>query len=306
MSTIPGAPYTPRTRRADASEVSSFSVVSIRATSLEICESVYGESTVSMDAIDHFYEPNAVYENPFITATSRSIIADIHQLSRQLSSIDVPRPLAMLCTLLRLKMPEQLSNPDPLFHGVRVWTDIGDICESESFDGHRKAMIEQTMNILFLPGIHCDYYRIPGATSSDSLVSVLGSPAPPQHHILSPSLRIPGMALCLPSPFHIQLHIVTRLSFNEQGRITHHRDFWDIRDVAGLMPGVSLAQWIFTRLTALGLSYISNLWTFGKTLSLDIHAGSLSERRDLERGATAAPVKAPYTSTTNTLGLDGV
>ena len=71
------------------------------------------------------------YENPFLTATSRSIIADMFQLSRQLSTVDIPRPLAVIYTLFRLSPPERLNNP--LFRALRVWTDIGDISESESF-----------------------------------------------------------------------------------------------------------------------------------------------------------------------------
>lgn len=71
------------------------------------------------------------YENPFITATSRSVIADIYSLTRQLCYVDVPKPLAMLYTLFRLTPPEDSA----WFQGLRVWTEIGDICESESFGG---------------------------------------------------------------------------------------------------------------------------------------------------------------------------
>jgi len=116
--------------RSTHSRSSNSSMVSTRTTALDVCFSVYGESSVSSEALDHYYEPNAIYENPFITATSRSVIGDIHRLSRQLSAVDVPRPLAMLCTLFRLHPPR--SN-DPLFQGLRVWTDILDICENESF-----------------------------------------------------------------------------------------------------------------------------------------------------------------------------
>jgi hypothetical protein len=76
------------------------------------------------------------YENPLLTATSRSVIADIHKLSRQLSKVDVPRPLAMFYTLFRLKPPEHVGGQDvydPLFQALRVWTELGDMSESESF-----------------------------------------------------------------------------------------------------------------------------------------------------------------------------
>ena len=44
------------------------------------------------------------YENPGLTATSRAIIVDIRALVCQLSAIDVPRPIALVCTLLRLQL----------------------------------------------------------------------------------------------------------------------------------------------------------------------------------------------------------
>lgn len=73
------------------------------------------------------------YENPILTATSRSVIADIHRMTRQLSTVDIPRPLAMFCTLFGLSLPQSLQDAGPLFRGVRVWTEIGDISENESF-----------------------------------------------------------------------------------------------------------------------------------------------------------------------------
>lgn len=54
-------------------------------------------------------------------------------MTRQLSSVDIPRPLAMFCTLFGLRIPQGLQDAGPLFRGMRVWTEIGDICENESF-----------------------------------------------------------------------------------------------------------------------------------------------------------------------------
>ncbi len=89
-----------------------------------------------------------------------------------MNSLDVPRPLAMLCTLFRLRPPNfgQRSD-DLLFQALRIWTDVIDICESESFgvlhsssiskiialigffiDGHRKIIVEHTLNVLFFRG----------------------------------------------------------------------------------------------------------------------------------------------------------
>lgn len=72
------------------------------------------------------------YENPFITASTRTVIGDIHRLSRRMGSVDVPRPLAVISTLFRLKPLDTLLD-NPLFHAVQVWTDVTDISESESF-----------------------------------------------------------------------------------------------------------------------------------------------------------------------------
>lgn len=103
-------------------------------------------------------------------------------------------------------------------------------------------MVEHTLNVLFLPGIHREW-NVQPHPSSESLTSNSSSPPPPrQHHITAPSLPLFGTSLCIPSPFHYQLHIISRLSFNEQGLITHHRDFWDVKDVMGLVPGISLAS----------------------------------------------------------------
>lgn len=71
-------------------------------------------------------------------------MTDIFKLSRQLSVINIPRPIATLCALFRLKPPEVVlpSSKDQsqrsvhdrtLFEAVRAWTDIGDVCEHESF-----------------------------------------------------------------------------------------------------------------------------------------------------------------------------
>ncbi|KDR84101.1 hypothetical protein GALMADRAFT_205854 [Galerina marginata CBS 339.88] len=253
------------------------SITSTRATALDVCYSVYGECPVSSDVVDNYYETNA--------PTSRSVIGDIHRMSRQLSAVDVPRPLAMVCTLFRLRPPR---SDDALFHALRVWTDILDICENESFDGHRKAIVEHTLNILLLPGIHCEgptWHWAPSST--DSLVNTHGSPILPSHPqpFLSPSLPIPGTSLAFPSPLHFKLRIITRLSFNEQGLVTHHRDIWDIKDVMGLLPGMSLAQWIGTRIAATGLSYLSKFFPRSKSESYPEYTTPHSlEVVDLEHG----------------------
>ena len=132
--------------------------------------------------------------------------------------------------------------------------------DPEETDGHRKAIVEHTLNILLFPGIHCESTISHRArTSTDSLVNIHGSPmmASNPHSFATPSLPIPGTSLSFPSPLHLQLRILTRLSFNEQGLVTYHRDIWDVKDFIGLLPGMTLAQWLGTRIAAVGLSYLS-------------------------------------------------
>ncbi|KAJ7196358.1 hypothetical protein GGX14DRAFT_673121 [Mycena pura] len=80
-----------------------------------------------------------------LMATSRAIIMDIRALVWQLNTIDVPRPVALVCTLLCL----QLLRTGFLAHGLRraqhpavlpgallalcMWTEISNICRSQSF-----------------------------------------------------------------------------------------------------------------------------------------------------------------------------
>ncbi|KAF8716419.1 hypothetical protein AX14_012361 [Amanita brunnescens Koide BX004] len=282
-------------------------VISMRATALEVCYSVYGENATSIDAVDRFYESNAnptfsVYENPFVTATSRSVISDIHRLARQLSSIDMPRPLAMVFTLFGLPPPKGDTN-ECLFQALRVWNEIGDICECESFDGHRKTIVEHTLNILLLPGIHHDgLNRHETNGSMDSLVNTAtNSPVLPIPHFALPSLPVPGTSLSVPSPLHFRLRILTRLSFNEQGCVTHHRDFWDVKDLMGLIPGVSLVQWIMSRLTGAGLSYAARLLPRKKNQT---YTGHIPEDGRPALGSDISPSVRFGVLPSNALGLE--
>ena len=128
--------------------------------------------------------------------------------------------------------------------------------------------MEHTLNILLFPGIHerflghtnaaqpyalmSDAQRNPSTRSLHLSISSLGGPS-------LPTLTVPGIGLPFPSPLHLKLHVFTRLSFNEQGRIIHHRDVWDLKDLVGLIPGGMLSQWVASRLAARVLSVISRL-----------------------------------------------
>ena len=153
----------------------------------------------------------------------------------------------------------------------------------QNTDGHRRAIIEHNLNILLLPGIHVDSHTHGRfQPSTESLISA-SSHSPP--HPNSPSLPVPGTSLSVPSPFHFKLHIITRLSFNEQGRITHHRDYWDVKDVMGLVPGVSLAHWISSRIAAKGLTYAAR---FLRGERSQLTETSVNSSHDLEAGSTPA------------------
>lgn len=188
-------------------------------------------------------------------------------------------------------------------------------------DGHRRSIVEHTVNVLFLPGLHSDRTR-PGQTaaSSSSLIPdrssthlLLENQYPPRPS--DPRLYIPGTSLGVPSPLHFQLHILTRLSFNEQGRITHHRDIWDVKDVLGLVPGVSLAQWISARLAATSLTIAARLLGGRKSArSSSAHAGTYASQDldslglDLEQGSRSTSDASPsaYDAYPKKFGLEAM
>jgi len=250
---------------------SDTSLVSRHTTAIDVCNLVYGHTDpVSWDTLGRFYEADAVYENPIITATSRNSIGDVHSLTQYLSELDAPNPTSLLRSLLGLaRIP---ADRESWFQISRMWTEVDDVCENESFDGHRRCIVEHTLNILLLPGLHAERYlghmnaAHPHAVTSEaqrnaasrSLHLSFSSVSGP-HQPTLPTLTVPGIGVALPSPFHLQLHVFTRLSFNEQGRIIHHRDVWDLKDIVGLLPGGMLSQWVASRLVARALSAISCL-----------------------------------------------
>ncbi|KAI9513285.1 hypothetical protein F5148DRAFT_972050 [Russula earlei] len=267
---------------------SDTSLVPRHTAVIEVCNLVYGQADpVSWDTLSRFYEADAgvfespfrsdpdfrwlfSYENPVITATSRDSIGDIHSLSQYLSELDAPRPTSLLRSVLGLaRVPAERES---WFQISRMWTEIEDVCENESFDGHRRCIVEHTLNILLLPGLHAERHlghmnaAHPYALTSETQrntpsrslhVSFSGVSGPQQPSL--PTLTVPGIGVSLPSPLHLQFHVLTRLSFNEQGRIIHHRDVWDLKDLVGLVPCGVLTQWVASRLAARALSVVSRL-----------------------------------------------
>jgi hypothetical protein len=245
----------------------------------------------------------AAYENPLVTASSRDQIADLYALCRTCSAVDVPRPLAFISALLR-RTPG-FDEKDILLRGVRAWSEVGDVCESESFgkvvaclmpyygwlteplaDGQRRCIVEHTIHVLFLPGLHTSTGPLansgPGSSVSSSSQDLSSRDRP--DHPDEPTICVPGTKLALPSPLHIRLPVTTRLSFNDAGRVTHHRDIWDVRDMLALLPGMSAAQWLGRRVAAQALSTAcrAGSWLFGgshEPASQDLEHGRRASRR---------------------------
>jgi len=65
------------------------------------------------------------------------------------------------------------------------------------------------------------------------------------------------------TPLHVQLRVLTRLSFNESGRVTYHRDFVDVKDLFSLVPGFTAVQWFSSTLAARLLSGVSSVLLHG-------------------------------------------
>jgi hypothetical protein len=260
--TFPSAEYRRQFTKSDASLIPRHS-----SAAIEVCNLVYNQADpVSWDTLSRFYEADAVYENPVITATSRDAIGDVHSLSQHFAEIDAPKPTSLLRSLVGwVRSPAERES---WFQISRMWTEVEEVCENESFDGHQRCIVEHTLNILLFPGLHerylghmnaaqpyvltSDAQRNPTTRSLHLSISSLGGPS-------LPTLTVPGIGLPFPSPLHLKLHVFTRLSFNEQGRIIHHRDLWDLKDLVGLIPGGMLSQWVASRLAARVLSAISRL-----------------------------------------------
>lgn len=181
-------------------------------------------------------------------------------------------------------------------------------------DGHRRSIVEHTINVLFLPGIHHDTSRSTHSATSSSSLSLTDPNQSSTPHPTSPALPIPLTSLTLPfpSPLHLQLRIMTRLSFNEQGLITHHRDIWDVKDVLGLVPGISLAQWIGSRLAAQSLTLAARFLPGVKSKSSNTSlryaaAHDLEHGSHADQGTPAAMHRATVTTkNSNALGSEGV
>ncbi|KAF8305854.1 hypothetical protein DL93DRAFT_2089168, partial [Clavulina sp. PMI_390] len=212
---------------------------------------------------------------------------------------------------------------------AKVWSEVGEVLESDVYDGHRRVVIEHTVYLLLLPDAFApepsssDAMMIHSSASSISLPEST-YPGTPGHggrpQTLGNAARVLGtLARQVSLPVH------TRLSFNDSGRITHHQDIWDVKDVVNLIPGMSVAQWIGSRVLAHGLSGTFDFVNWASTAASESAAGSVrrdsgeetprghnaagfdlehgSEAAASDVGSTKANSRVPSSTGLNALGL---
>jgi hypothetical protein len=123
-------------------------------------------------------------------------------------------------------------------------------------DGNRTSIIEHTVHILLLPGLHTPVFRCQNGSQDNSLSSSSGNPAKP-----SLRLRVPFVGTLVPgwSPLHLQMKVLTRLSFNESGLVTSHRDLVDVIDMLTVIPGFAAVQWFGSSLVGRILGSVSSV-----------------------------------------------
>jgi len=165
---------------------------------------------------------------------------------------------------------------------AKVWSEVGEVMESDVYDGHRKVIIEHTVYLLFFPDFlapesiptHSDPLRFstntspytsltptPGDTTPTSYQNPssslsLYSHANNHHHYTSQKHTLSSTARTLLSLCRrVALPVHTRLMFNDSGRVVHHQDVWDVKDIMRIMiPGMGAMQWVGSRLLANALS----------------------------------------------------
>lgn len=173
------------------------------------------------------------------------------------------------------------------------------------------------MHLLFLPGMHTtdgESGRSAGAESLESLAVAVTSPdasrssllsnlsynLPPRHQPHAKArLNVWCLNLLPFSPLHFKLRVTSRLSFNDAGRITRHRDLWDAKDlVLALVPLLKPIFWIWARIVGwfvAGVAWIV-ITAVGKAAVHDVVAKAM---------ATGPSNNANITTTTAPDDYDG-
>ncbi|GAA5872648.1 hypothetical protein JCM16303_004591 [Sporobolomyces ruberrimus] len=189
--------------------------------------------------VDERYDSGAIFENPLTLAKGKEAIGDLFGL------------LALV-------------------PGVS-WSELGDVTESHSFDGHRIMTFSHTLHLELLPFLRSEHVQTFGDSAATpsrrrafSVFSLPGTPfpqtpttsiresffgTPTSDGIFSkthPAISVSGLTslLSLLSPkliastlttLHIKLH--TRLLFNEEGKVIAHEDTWGLKElIEGLFP----------------------------------------------------------------------
>lgn len=144
-------------------------------------------------------------------------------------------------------------------------------------DGSQTSVVEHVVHVLFLPGLHnSDRAHQTGRTySSESLLY--------SHAVATPSPASSSVKLTWPfggainrgwSPFHFRMRVTTRLSFNDAGRVVHHRDLIDLKDLIQGFPGGTAFQWLTSTLAAKSLSVLSRIFVYRSKADKDETASS--------------------------------
>lgn len=103
-------------------------------TAADVCDLFYGASPPAWQAVERLYDAHATYENPFLTATSRNTISDVHALGHALSELNVPKPWAVLLSLFRLSPDTRWGTS--WFRGLSMWNEVNNISECDTFGKH--------------------------------------------------------------------------------------------------------------------------------------------------------------------------
>ncbi|CDZ97738.1 hypothetical protein [Phaffia rhodozyma] len=219
-------------------------------------------------AVERYYELDAVYENPILSFYSKPSITDAFLLSRFVSSFRGPALSVLYPTtwargtinMIKSIWGSQENKNSQSEHGwkvVSVWSEIGDVTESESFDGFHVGILDHTLHISILPSLFP--LRIFG--HSPPLSDTNSSDSSPHPEVLSVTEVLPHFAgPGNKSLLHINLRIVTIFQFNDNGLISYHRDHWDVRDlIEGIIPFSGLAGSIGRYLGGLALRGLGTL-----------------------------------------------
>ncbi|GAA5943884.1 uncharacterized protein JCM15063_006537 [Sporobolomyces koalae] len=211
-----------------------------REAVIDVQAGLYGQKGKDRErVIAERYDTAAFFENPFSLVKGRDAIGDLFGL------------LALV-------------------PGVS-WSELGDVTDSHSFDGHRIMSFSHTLHLELLPFLHSEQVQFYGDASATpsrrrafSVFSLPGTPfpqtptasiresffgTPTSDGIFSkthPAISISGITslLSLLSPrliastlttLHIKLQ--THLLFDEEGRIIAHEDLWGLKEVLeGFFP----------------------------------------------------------------------